>query len=439
MNKLILKSCIFLFSVASFAQAGHIMQGVGSVNMSMGGAATAQPIDISGALQWNPASLSVFNDRTLKIDAGLFFSSPELSSTVTTPSGDVLEGTTKDDRGTSIMPSLAYVCGKEDSKHTFGASIFGISGFGVTFPESTSNPINMPQNPAGMGGFGHIESDYILLQIGLAWAYEITDNFSIGLQPTLDYATLELMPNPTANPNATGYPSTDKASAIGFGGQIGLYYDTGVGFKFGTSYKTPQYFGDFEFKNTHLDNSTAKNKFRMDYPGIWSLGAGYSEGDFDLAFDFRLVDYENTKGFSKTGWTDTGSVAGFGWKNIQIYSVGIQYKGVEKLPLRIGYTYSSNPIDSDVAFFNIPATAIIENAFQFGLSYIVNDKIKLDGLFHYGSSAGDTSGPMLFPGAVSSGNPYGAIEGSKVSYDMTTSMIMVGFNYSFGNKAETTE
>ena len=34
-----------------FAQAGHIMQGIGAVNMSMGGAATAQPVDINGALQ----------------------------------------------------------------------------------------------------------------------------------------------------------------------------------------------------------------------------------------------------------------------------------------------------------------------------------------------------------------------------------------------------
>ena len=51
-----------------FAQAGHVMQGVGSVNMSMGGAATAQPLDISGALQWNPATISTFNDKILKLD-----------------------------------------------------------------------------------------------------------------------------------------------------------------------------------------------------------------------------------------------------------------------------------------------------------------------------------------------------------------------------------
>ena len=45
--------------------------------MSMGGAATAQPLDISGALQWNPATISTFDENILKLDLGLFFSSPE--------------------------------------------------------------------------------------------------------------------------------------------------------------------------------------------------------------------------------------------------------------------------------------------------------------------------------------------------------------------------
>ncbi|NEW78691.1 MAG: hydrocarbon degradation protein, partial [Gelidibacter sp.] len=53
--KNIFKLAVLLLSTSLFAQAGHIMQGVGSVNMSMGGAATAQPLDISGALLWNPA------------------------------------------------------------------------------------------------------------------------------------------------------------------------------------------------------------------------------------------------------------------------------------------------------------------------------------------------------------------------------------------------
>lgn len=424
------------------------MQGVGSVNMSMGGAATAQPLDVSGAIHWNPATLTTFDLKELKLDLGLFFSSPELSSSL--PAGmlgsgsPAVSGVTMDDRGISPMPALAMVWAKPNSKHTFAASAFGISGFGVTFPEEANNPISGSFNPANSSnpinypqaamGFGHIESDYMLLQVGFSYAYELSEKFSLGVQPNLDYAALELMPNPTANPTAAGYPSTNKASALGFGAQFGIFYDSGSGLKLGVSYKTVQSFGDFEFDNTYLDNSTGTNKFNMDYPAILSLGVGFSGGDFDLALDYRNVNYEDTDGFAATGWIQTGTVAGFGWDNISIVSAGIQYKGIDKLPLRIGYTYSSNPISKEVAFFNVPATAIIKDAFQFGLSYKMNESLSLDGVFHYGDSGGTTSGQMLSPMMVTQGNPLGAIPGSTVSYDMTTSMVMVGVSYKFAAK-----
>jgi long-chain fatty acid transport protein len=464
MKTTFLKLFVLLFSTALFSQAGHIMQGVGSVNMSMGGASTAQPLDISGALHWNPASISTFNDKIIRFDIGLFFSSPELSASLPTgalweagdmgpgsPASPPVFGTTEDDRGISPMPALAMIWGKEGSKHTFGASAFGISGFGVTFPQETnlprdiqgnpnmnwnpndSNPINWPQS---LRGFGHIESDYMLLQVGFTWAYEFTDKFSLGVQPTFNYASLELMPNPTASPTMSGYPSTDKSSSTGFGAQFGVFFDSGAGFKAGVSYKTTQIFSDFEFDNTYLDGATSTSKFNMDYPAILSFGLGYSKGNIDLALDYRLVDYENTDGFSNTGWTQTGSVAGFGWDNISIISAGLQYKGLNKLPLRLGYTYSSNPINEDVAFFNIPATAIIKNAFQLGLSYELSDRLFIDSVFHYGFSGDATEGQILDPQAVSPTNPYGAIPGTSVSYDMKTSMIMFGVNYTFNKKID---
>lgn len=448
MKKIILQFGLVLFSTFAFSQAGHIMQGVGAFNMSMGGASTAQPLDISGALQWNPASISAFDDRIIKLDAGLFFSSPELSSSLPEgmmgPGSPAVSGVTKDTRDPSIMPALAMVWGKEGCKHTFGFSAFGISGFGVTFPEElnqpmsasfnptlNSNPINYPQQA---GGFGRIKSDYMLLQIGLTWAYEITDKLSVGVEPTFNYGTLQLMPNPTASPTAAGYPSTNKASTSGFGAQFGLYFDSKVGFKAGVSYKTTQNLSEMEFENTYLDNSTSTNKFDMDYPSILSFGLGYSKSDFDLALDYRMVDYKNTNGFSETGWTDTASVKGFGWDTISILSAGLQYKGIDKLPLRLGYTYSSNPIGSDVAFFNIPATAIIKNAFQFGFSYAATNNISLDAVYHHGSSDGKTSGQMLNPMMVSESNPYGAVPGTTVGYEMTTDLVMIGISYKFDKK-----
>jgi long-chain fatty acid transport protein len=427
--KNLLRLVVVLFTSTIFAQAGHVMQGVGAVNMSMGGASTAQPLDISGALQWNPASISVFDSKILDFNLGIFFSAPELKSTVPTPGGP-MSGVTQDDKPVSPMPALAMVWGKEDSKHTFGVSAFGISGFGVTFPESTTNPINMPQS---MGGFGKLKSDYMLLQVGLTWAYEITKNLSIGVEPTINYASLELEPNPIASPSMTlGYPVSDKASAIGFGAQFGIFYHSDGGVKLGVSYKTEQQFNDMTFSNTYLDGSAAPDvDFKMNYPAILSFGLGYSIEDFDFAVDYRRVDYENADGFAEKGWTNTGSVKGFGWKNISILSAGIQYKGIKKLPLRVGYTYSSNPIDPELAFFSTPATAVIKNAFQFGFSYPINDNFMLNGVYHHGTSDGETSGPLLSPGMASPTNPYGAIPGSNVSYSMTTDMIMVGLTYTF--------
>jgi long-chain fatty acid transport protein len=457
LHKLI-KLVFFLFTTFAFAQVGHLMQGVGAVNMSMGGAATAQPLDISGAMQWNPATLSVFDGSKLKFDVGGFFASPELFSTVPTPNGP-FGGSTKDDKGVSIMPAMAFAWGKEDSKHTFGVSAFGVSGFGVTFPEDLnypqdlqgnpnpnydpsqpSNPINFPQFA---GGFGRIESNYMLLQIGFTWAYNFSEKFSIGFQPTFNYGALDLEPNPLSIPSqTTGYPK-GSATAVGFGGQVGMFYDSQKGIKLGASYKSPQKFSEMDFGND--------TKFTMDYPAVYSIGLGYSKGIVDFALDYRYVDYENTEGFKASGWQiadsgpftgfPTGAVNGFGWQNMSVVSVGLQLKAIDKLPLRLGYTYSSNPIKDELAMFSVPATAIIANAFQFGFSYEISDAFSIDAVYHYGKSNGKTSGTLLNPTPQAFGgpwdantNPLGKVPGSNVSYDMTTSLIMVGLNFNLGGK-----
>jgi len=99
--------------------------------------------------------------------------------------------------------------------------------------------------------------------------------------------------------------------------------------------------------------------------------------------------------------------------------------------LRAGYTYSSNPITEDLAFFSIPATAIIKNALQFGVGYEINDNLNLNATYHHGWSDGATSGQLLSPFLKSETDPLGKVPNSEVSYEMTTDMIMLGINYRF--------
>ncbi|MDA1052767.1 MAG: hypothetical protein O3C40_20120, partial [Planctomycetota bacterium] len=61
------KILLFVAVLASLASSafgqGVFLTGVGAVNRSMGGAATAAPIDAMGALHWNPATISGLQSR----------------------------------------------------------------------------------------------------------------------------------------------------------------------------------------------------------------------------------------------------------------------------------------------------------------------------------------------------------------------------------------
>lgn len=473
LNK-ISKLVFFLFVSAAFAQSGHLMQGVGAINMSMGGAATGQPLDISGAMHWNPAGLASFSGTRLKLDVGMFKGTPTLYSSLPegamwgegdlgpgVPASPPVTGKTESELGYMAMPALAISWGKEESKSRFGVSIFGVSGFGVDFPEETNLPMNAdgspnmewdPNNsnailyPQSLKGFGNLKSSYMMMQIGFTWAYKFSPKFSIGLQPTFNYQSLELAPNPIARPSMTkGYPISDASASYGYGGQVGLFFDSLNGFKIGASYKTKQFMSDYDFTSKYLDGSAADPvAFSMNFPAIYSVGIGFSKGIIDIGVDYRYVDYENTEGFDNSGWErfddgpfegfPTGAVSGFGWKSMSIVSAGLQFKGIKKVPIRIGYTYNTNPIQDELAFFSTPATAIITNAFQAGFSILFSEGFSLDAVYHYGKSSGKTSGQLLNPMAVRPDNPLGAIPGSEVAYDMNTQLFMLGLNFKFGGK-----
>ena len=81
--------------------------------------------------------------------------------------------------------------------------------------------------------------------------------------------------------------------------------------------------------------------------------------------------------------------------------------------------------------FSVPASAIIKNAYEIGVGYKLNDNLTINANYHYGASDGKTSGALLNPMMASPSNPYGAIPGSTVAYEMTTSMAQLGVDFKF--------
>src|SRR5262245_38282761 len=64
------------------AQIGILFTGAGPVNRSMGGASTAAPLDASGALYWNPASISGLAGSSIDFGVELLYPQTRLASSV---------------------------------------------------------------------------------------------------------------------------------------------------------------------------------------------------------------------------------------------------------------------------------------------------------------------------------------------------------------------
>ena len=62
--------------------------------------------------------------------------------------------------------------------------------------------------------------------------------------------------------------------------------------------------------------------------------------------------------------------AGFGWDNIDIIKVGLQWQTHPDVTMRFGYSHSENPIDSDQVLFNILAPGVIEDHVTIGATIV---------------------------------------------------------------------
>ncbi len=428
---------VFVFASApSVAQTGHVLNGIGAVNQGMAGTGVAAPLDASGALNWNPGSISRLGRNEIQFSMEMMKPDIEMSSSNPMLGGFGLptEGTSESKEAIFAIPSFAMVYGIEDSEWTFGMGAFGIGGFGVDYAASDSNPLLMP---AGLG-FGAIYSQFQMLQVAPTFSRTLGDNWSVGFAPTINQAQLAVDPgcfgapdviDPDGNPG-TGdeyavYPSASHAdSAWGYGAQFGAMYKGDDGWNFGVSYKTEQTFDNFEYNSVDTNGAYQELTLDMDFPAIASLGASYTGLDkWTFAFDAKYIDYSATDGFGEASFEEDFSVGGFGWDSIMVYSLGVNYDLDDCVALRAGYAYNDNPIPDANATFNVPAPAIIQQHMSAGISYCVQENWFLDLAYHHGFE-NEIEGEM--------GHPFmGSVPGTSVNNKMSTDSLVIGFRVNF--------
>src|SRR5262245_9429308 len=172
-----LSTFMLLFGYSTVqGQTGHVVHGVGAVNQSMAGAGTAMPLDATGALFWNPASITDLKSSELDVNADLGLLHSSLCSSLQPNAlalgfpARTIGGCSKTDVRRAFAGSVGWVHNSKGNNWRYGLLAVSPGGFGFKYKNTGQNPITTPQPPNGFG-VGEIHTNYSLIQVAPSIAY----------------------------------------------------------------------------------------------------------------------------------------------------------------------------------------------------------------------------------------------------------------------------
>lgn len=348
-------------------------------------------------------------------------------------------GTVTSENTDFLIPGFGYVQPIDDVS-AFGIAIFANGGMNTDYRSRdtlmglgtfggnnglANPPAYQPPDPrAGMqvpgtsvqgGGNAGVN----LEQLGFSFAYSraVTDNLSLGASFLLGYQTIEvkgvgafqgftqtftqsMIASQTMSGISPGNLSDNgKDSAWGYGFQLGALWDVNPMFSVGASYRTKMYMGKFD---KYSDLFAEGGKF--DLPAVGTIGIAVRPNDrLAFAFDVQQIWYSDIPSVANDNnlaeKCDLGAAfgqpsapgavydgryclggtkgAGFGWDDMTVFKLGVQYAVNDKLKLRAGYSHGEGVIDGSQVAFNTLAPATPEDHFTIGASYLVKDNFEL--------------------------------------------------------------
>ena len=75
--------------------------------------------------------------------------------------------------------------------------------------------------------------------------------------------------------------------------------------------------------------------------------------------------------------------AGFGWQNVNVWKIGVQYMLNDRWTLRAGYNHTDNPITPPNVTFNIIAPGVVQNQWSLGTTYRIDRDSEVTGSFMF--------------------------------------------------------
>lgn len=381
---------------SAFATNGYFTEGEGTVNRGMGGAGVAMPQDALAAAI-NPAGIVKLGGR---MDIGLGLFRPDRNYSISGNNcGPCLGGTLNgsgdgNDTNNFLIPSFGYNM-PLSSTDAFNISVYGNGGMNTDYSNTVFK---------AFGSNGHTGVDLAQLFVNGAYAHSF-GAMSIGGSVIWAYerfkaSGLQAFDNPgfSSSPGNVSDKGYDNSS--GFGVRLGVLYDINKDVSVGASYQS-KIKGTFDkYKGLFADQG------EFNIPSSYTAGIAWKATPVvEVALDYMKIKYTDSKSVSNPldslaalglGGTkkfgDSGG-PGFGWKDIDIIKLGVQYKASSDWTLRAGWNHGQNPIPSSQVTVNILAPGLVTDHLNLGFTKAMDKNSDVNFMFMHAFKKKE-SGPV---------------------------------------------
>jgi long-chain fatty acid transport protein len=358
-------------SPLAHATNGYFPIAYGAKNEAMGGASIALPQDSLAAAN-NPAGMVMVGERK---DVGLIWFRPNRSAEITSPSP---AAGTYDGNGKSnfFIPSFGYNT-MINPDMSLGVSVFGNGGMNTQY---NTNPFTA----FGATGPAGINLEQLFVSPSLAMKLNPTNAVGVALNLAYQRFSATGINGPalsgfSSDPSAMSDNGTD--SSTGYGVRIGWTGEVTPTVTLGATYQTKTKMGKFDkYKGLFAEQGG------FDIPSKYGFGiAVKAMPETTVAFDIERINYEDVASVSNPFALPSGPSTqlggdngpGFGWKNINVYKLGVSHAYNSSFTVRAGYDHCDQPIPNSQTLLNMLAPGVVQDHLTLGGTWALADKSEI--------------------------------------------------------------
>ncbi|NIY77976.1 hydrocarbon degradation protein [Celeribacter sp. HF31] len=368
-------SVILCLAVSLLPEVGHATEGYFALGYSpaargVAGAGVAYSQDaMSGAI--NPASVATVG-RELTFGFQAFSPSRGYTGTGT---GFVAPGEVKSDKEFFPVPNMAYNLPLANGA-VVNFSAYGNGGMNTSYPDVANANCG-----GGSGVYCGGEAGVDLTQLFLSVTYaQKLGRFSYGIAPTVAVQAFEakgLVNFSGMSVDGSALTNNGLEFSYGLGLRLGMQYELSDQWTLGLAAQT-------KFDMSEFDDYAGlfEGGGDFDIPASVTVGLAYTPTpDLALMLDYQKIFYSDMPAVGNA--SDAGALgadggAGFGWDDVEVIRLGVEWKASPDMTWRAGYAHASNPIGSEDVTFGILAPGVVEDHFAFGGSRRLNDRDRID-------------------------------------------------------------